>query len=254
MKTAALWDIHFETAGDGDLDYFKRMLFRDGLDAVRAVDNDGWPATFTAAGLNRLELLDWLLDQGISVNARSNRGWTALMQAARQGHPEIVARLLERGADPTALNEKGETALLAAVLRGQPETSPPVELSAVLLLDAMPDAAIAATDPNGATAALIAAAAGYLQYSLFTDEMKADYLAVYRKIHARIPDPDAADRKGRTALYWASFNQNAPLRDFLFDAGVSLEYASLLRTDIDIDWLTMRAASPTRPLVTGLRP
>lgn len=247
MKTAALWDIHFETAGDGDLDYFKRMLFRDGLDAVRAVDNDGWPATFQAAGLNRLELLDWLLDQGIPVNAHSNLGWTALMQAATQGHPEIVARLLERGADPTASDYKSETALMAAASRGN-------DLCVELLLEAMPDAAVVATNVGGDTAALIAAAAGHLQFLLLEDAVKAGLLAAYQRIHARHPDPNAADREGRTALYWAAINRNAPLRDFLLDAGASLEYASLLRTDVDLDWLTMRAVSPTRSPVTGLRP
>jgi ankyrin repeat protein len=243
--TAAPWYKHFEFASDGDLDYFKRTLLHDGLDAVRAVDNYGWPATFPAAGHNRLELLDWLLDQGLSVNARSNSGWTALMQAATQGHHEIVARLLDRDADPTAFDYKGETALMAAASRGN-------DLCVELLLEAMPDAAVVATNVGGDTASLIAAAAGHLQFLLLEDAVKAGLLAAYQRIHARHPDPNAADREGRTALYWAAINRNAPLRDFLLDAGASLEYASLLRTDIDIIWLTMRAAPPTCSRVAGL--
>jgi ankyrin repeat protein len=54
-----------------------------------------------AAALNRLDLLEELLERGVDVNTRHWRGHTALHAAAVMGHRDATVLLLERGADPT---------------------------------------------------------------------------------------------------------------------------------------------------------
>ena len=56
-------------------------------------------------------MLDFLIKQGVSVNAKTNFGGTALIGATEMDKPEAVAFLLTHGANPNAQNSDGETAL-----------------------------------------------------------------------------------------------------------------------------------------------
>jgi ankyrin repeat protein len=69
------------------------------------------------AGAAHLDVLRYLLDMGVSVNARTAGGVTPLMAAAESGALEAVRLLLNRGADPNIVSAGGSTALLAAASR-----------------------------------------------------------------------------------------------------------------------------------------
>jgi hypothetical protein len=64
-----------------------------------------------AAMHNRAEVVSFLLDQGVSPNARDCRKWTALHWAAYYGYPETLQVLLNRKAPLEARNELGGTVL-----------------------------------------------------------------------------------------------------------------------------------------------
>ena len=60
-----------------------------------------------AAGYNKPEVVELLLDKGADVHARSTLGIMPLHFATRYNTPEVVALLLDRGAPPDALADGG---------------------------------------------------------------------------------------------------------------------------------------------------
>ena len=64
-----------------------------------------------AAGYNKPEVVELLLDKGADIHARSTLGITPLHFAARYNTPEVVALLLDRGAPPDALDNGDFTPL-----------------------------------------------------------------------------------------------------------------------------------------------
>jgi uncharacterized protein len=71
--------------------------------------------------LNKIEVLQLLLNKGADVNTKNNKGETALMKASMFYYPEIVKILLNKGAAINAKDNKGETALSYAIKRKIPE-------------------------------------------------------------------------------------------------------------------------------------
>ena len=110
-------------------------------------------------------------------NARDAFGYTALHAAARANSPELIAVLVDAGADLTAGDRAGDTALQVALYRGNP----------------------------GAIAALAQAEADH-ESGAYQDFAAVLALAVGNPaalVDAEV-DPNARDRRGRTALYWVS--------------------------------------------------
>ena len=70
------------------------------------VNQPGWSALHYAASGPRPELVQLLLEQGATVDARSPNGTTPLMMAARYGSEDSVKQLLKRGADPKLANQR----------------------------------------------------------------------------------------------------------------------------------------------------
>eukprot|EP00250_Pteridium_aquilinum_P007465 c17175_g1_i1 orf=244-2919(+) len=78
------------------------------VDEVR--DTKGWTALHYAAGNGQLTMVQWLLDQGASINAVDFlHGNTPLHLAAR--HPDIIRVLGSSGADIWLENKNGEDAI-----------------------------------------------------------------------------------------------------------------------------------------------
>jgi uncharacterized protein len=71
-----------------------------------------------AAEEGRLDLVQDLLQAGVSPNAKSHGAVTVLMWAAARGHLEVVQALLQCGADPTARTRNGRTAVEIALQEG----------------------------------------------------------------------------------------------------------------------------------------
>jgi hypothetical protein len=103
-----------------DLAAVQRMIEAD-PSLINARDEDGSTLLHEAAMFGGVDLVAWLLDKGLDVNAKEDDGNTPLMDAvllpvpAMKGTMESTVRLLlRRGADINAVNKAGNTALWIA--------------------------------------------------------------------------------------------------------------------------------------------
>ena len=94
-----------------------RYLLDGGMD-VNAIDTYGNTPLIAAAGSGQRPMVRFLLERNADVNALNNEDNSALMAAAAQGDYKLLHALLEAGADVDARNNKGETALFFAVQYG----------------------------------------------------------------------------------------------------------------------------------------
>lgn len=96
----------FAAAGIGDL-----QRVRDRFPLESPVRRER--ALSVAAQQGHIDIVEFLLDNGVNVNA--NHGMTALHNASAGGHIALVQRLLARGADLEALNEFDGTVLSSTI-------------------------------------------------------------------------------------------------------------------------------------------
>ncbi|WP_198411304.1 ankyrin repeat domain-containing protein [Marinimicrobium alkaliphilum] len=83
---------------------------------INKVGRDGQNAAMLAAVNNpNVKVLDWLLEQGLSVDGTDNNGATALIRSGRNS-AEVAARLLEMDQDVNATDNNGTTAFIQAGL------------------------------------------------------------------------------------------------------------------------------------------
>ncbi len=87
------------------------MLIAAG-DNLRHVTDYGETVLMAAAGSRRVEgeVIVWLLEQGLDVNAVDSHGETVLTRAAGWSRPEVVRMLLDHGADATLRTHDGRLA------------------------------------------------------------------------------------------------------------------------------------------------
>ena len=78
----------------------------------------GMSAIHAAAAKGQTKAVQWLLQNGLSINAHTAVGDTPLMMAVMGGHRDTVEHLLENKADVTAVNADGDQALHRAVSEG----------------------------------------------------------------------------------------------------------------------------------------
>ncbi len=74
--------------------------------------DEGQTPTHLATILGEKHMVEYLLEEGASVNAKDSSGATALHEAVRYGQIEIVNILLDNGADVNARDSLGKTPLL----------------------------------------------------------------------------------------------------------------------------------------------
>ena len=160
-----------------------------------------------------------LLQQGANVNAQSG-SHAALWIALTADHPDCARLLLEHGADtrPPA-DPGGETLLMLAANErfGALSAKAPVaveetEQRAVVLLLFAHGADVNASDVNGETALMWAAA--------------HDHAAVVEELLAHGAAVNATDHFGQTALILASAGGNTPIVRTLMAHGTALSPAS----------------------------
>lgn len=134
------------------------------------------------AEAGRLDVVVYLLNQGLDPNATGGKGFTALIVASGRGHVGIIDLLLARGADVNKANDVGWSALMEAAFRDQDKTVMHL-LKAGARMDGFESV-------NGLTALMIAA--------------KGDRLDAVTAMLAAGADAKAADQKlGLTALHLA---------------------------------------------------
>jgi len=86
------------------------LLVEGGADKFD-IDDEGVSVFDMAITYDSIEMVNYLIEQGIDVNKTSrNSGFTALMASACYGRTEIAKVLIEKGVDQNAQDSKGFTA------------------------------------------------------------------------------------------------------------------------------------------------
>ena len=146
---------------------------------------------FDAAREGRVDLLQGMIKDGMSIDARDGRGYTALILAAYDGHRDAVDFLIGKGADPCATDPKGNTALMGVAFKGETD----VARTLVAHCD------VNLTNKAGQTAVMMAALFGH-----------QDIVRLLAERGARL---DAKDASGNTAESLARQQGNAEMATLL---------------------------------------
>jgi len=104
-----------------DVELLKILL--DGGGDPNGAFNDQ-PLTFLAAGAERWDNMNLLLDRGAKINATNALGETLLLRVANVSNFEQVFKLLGRDADPTMKSKTGGSVALRVQENPMPDTSP----------------------------------------------------------------------------------------------------------------------------------
>src|SRR5258708_32741994 len=73
---------------------------------------------FDSAREGRVDLLEGLIKDGMSVDLRDSRGFTPLILAAYNGQLAAANFLIGQGADPCAVDPKGNSSLMGVAFKG----------------------------------------------------------------------------------------------------------------------------------------
>jgi ankyrin repeat protein len=87
----------------------------------RERDASGETPLMWATVKNDVDTVDYLICQGVDINAVRTDGSTALMLAAAAGHVRLIRMLMGKGADIKAENKSGFTAMMYASREGHTE-------------------------------------------------------------------------------------------------------------------------------------
>ena len=141
-------------AANGDMDKIKSLVETKQINLKGKEKKEAEAAFVKAAEKGHINVLVYLLRNGVSINARDEEGDTALMEATEEGYFDIVKYLVENRANVNAKDkENGETALMEAAEEGH------FEIVKYLVQEGK--AKIDVRAKNGTTAITIAAAHGH---------------------------------------------------------------------------------------------
>jgi hypothetical protein len=96
----------------GDVEEIERLVGQD-----PSLLNAGDEYLMLASELGHVEVVQWLLDKGASMQGQDVDGRTALWYASGHEHSPVVRLLLGRGADPAIADKDGSTPLMIASTR-----------------------------------------------------------------------------------------------------------------------------------------
>ncbi|KAF9601038.1 hypothetical protein IFM89_015023 [Coptis chinensis] len=82
--------------------------------SINGVDQHGWTALHRAAFKGQLNAVRAILEKGVNIEARDKDGYTAFYCATESGQAEVIKLLLKNRADAEAQTNKGFTALQIA--------------------------------------------------------------------------------------------------------------------------------------------
>jgi len=180
----------------GQVDVLK-FLVSHGAD-LKAI-NGGFTLLHDAVFSDRPEAVEYLLDQGLDIEAHGDQLGTPLLLAVDFGSFSSAAALIRRGANVNAVDKNGISAIHYAVMKGANALLP-------LILGKGPD--LAAAEPRtGKTVLHEAALRGYS--------------AIVGELLAAGADKNAKDKAGRTPLSYALKYGNAAAADVLREAGAA---------------------------------
>lgn len=219
-------------AKKGDLETLKKYLATDKAAAMLKVqDEEGYTALHRAVERNHMDVVELLASSGADINARTNGNRTALHLAAGLEKPDMLSWLLAKGLKPEAkLTSTKDSPLAIACYRNRAD-------NVRLLLDADADINdskaittafsyghseictllvergidLSATDDYYRNTPLHVVASGGNMH-LLTLLLKQDGV-----------DLDARNKSGSTALHLAAYSGHTMLVEALIEAGANLE-------------------------------
>lgn len=181
-----------------DLETVRKLLPHEGDIEVRSKRNNFTPLCW-AAHAGNLEMVQYLIVEGASIDATTPSGFSPLLLAASDGHADVVQHLLMKGADPEMrIARSGFTALLQAASKGYAGVVQHLVKKRVNL---------EARTADGSTALHLAASMGHAAVVQLLLAGGADYNAV-------------TQRDGSTALHLAAFMNQLPVVWLLVRCGV----------------------------------
>ncbi|KAI8989477.1 26S proteasome non-ATPase regulatory subunit 10-like protein [Pilobolus umbonatus] len=110
----------YQAAYEGKLFIVQQMIDRD-ASLLYKQDEDCRGALHWASSGGHVDIVVYLLNKGVSINAQDDAGWTPLMIAVSAGHTDVVRTLLEKGADVSLENQIGQSALHYAASKNRTE-------------------------------------------------------------------------------------------------------------------------------------
>ncbi|XP_043519928.1 poly [ADP-ribose] polymerase tankyrase isoform X2 [Frieseomelitta varia] len=108
----------FEACKTGDLARVKALVTPKTVNARDTAGRKSTPLHF-AAGYGRIEVVEFLLSAGASIQARDDGGLHPLHNACSFGHCDVVRLLLEAGANPNTRDNWNYTPLHEAAIKGK---------------------------------------------------------------------------------------------------------------------------------------
>jgi len=108
---------------DRDSEFFRLIMNRDTVGALREIDSGASPSAMDPLGFGILhhlvhkrdtEMMNFMFSLNVSVDERDAIGNTPLMLAAQRGFDDICGFLIEKGADINAMNLDSATPLFFA--------------------------------------------------------------------------------------------------------------------------------------------
>jgi tankyrase len=112
-----------EAAKSGDIEIVNRLVLnnRTPQELVNCCDSEGRRSTplHFAAGYNRIEVVQFLLEQGADVHAKDKGGLVPLHNACSYGHYEVTELLVQYGADVNVADLWKFTPLHEAAAKGK---------------------------------------------------------------------------------------------------------------------------------------
>ncbi|WP_264374903.1 ankyrin repeat domain-containing protein [Wolbachia endosymbiont (group B) of Carcina quercana] len=143
VLTVCIVVIYFSLFKKGDESYSATLEIAAkncDLETVKSLIKDnisiGEKSLRYVAGEGCLEIVRFLVEDGIDINATNKFKWTALHSAADQGKLEIIRFLLDKGSDPTIRDTDGKTPRKIAVLRSRHNKDKPYDEIIKLLAEA----------------------------------------------------------------------------------------------------------------------
>ena len=204
------WTPLMVAAKRGKVDIAKLLMIKE---SDPNPHNKGWTSLHRAAYHNEIEIVAFLVEMGLDINAKDDKGQTPLHWPANYGKVQMVNYLITMGADvnPVATDGffSGETPLDAAIKDNQDAVAVLLkkhgartaeELEAIIDaakkgdFDAVKQHLTAGTDVN------IKNARGWTPLHLATDQ---GHKKVVEFLIAKGANVNAKDKKGRTSLDWA---------------------------------------------------
>ncbi len=117
LTTVCFADAIQDAAIEGNLEKMKELIAAD-QDLLNSIDQTGYSLLHLAAYRGYMDIVQYLVENGLDTNVRSGGNSTPLHGAGVYGHLNVVKYLVENGAEVDTPNQGGYTPLLSSAAGG----------------------------------------------------------------------------------------------------------------------------------------